>query len=252
MWNKHATTGLGGVAPLVAVALPVFEVMLSVIRRFLRNQPVFGSDRNHIHHRIQALGLSQKKSALILYGFSLLAATLAVLQTILRPRLASVLLVAFLLIGVAGLRMLRYREFGIVGRFLFRGEFRRALRATINITEYEEYLASAKTIDECWVVLKNACKEANFKHVSLHTGDMHFEAEFRPPSGSPSSHYTITLGGAASATFGYDDHTPSADILVVPLAERFHAKLKDADIRWAYARDLEPAARLRSQEAAAS
>jgi UDP-GlcNAc:undecaprenyl-phosphate/decaprenyl-phosphate GlcNAc-1-phosphate transferase len=68
MWNRHASTGLGRAAPLVALAFPAAEVMLSISRRFLRNRPIFAADRNHIHHRILSMAFSQRSAALILYG----------------------------------------------------------------------------------------------------------------------------------------------------------------------------------------
>jgi UDP-GlcNAc:undecaprenyl-phosphate GlcNAc-1-phosphate transferase len=225
MWNQHSAMGLGQMAPLVALALPVFEVVLSVIRRFLRSQPVFGSDRHHIHHRMQALGLSQKKAAFVLYAVSILAATVAVLQTILRPRLASVLLLLFLGVIVLGLKFLGYKEFGILGRFLFHGEFRQALRARIDLSEYEESLGAAKTLDECWTVLQGACRHGDFNYVSVRTGVQLFEAMLRPTSGAAGFQHTIAWSGPDSATFGYDGRTPNPDILV-SLAERFHAKLR--------------------------
>ena len=35
--------------PLLALALPILDVGLSVVRRFVRRRPVFGADRDHIH-----------------------------------------------------------------------------------------------------------------------------------------------------------------------------------------------------------
>lgn len=38
--------------PLLALALPILDVGLAVMRRFVRRRPVFGADLNHIHHRL--------------------------------------------------------------------------------------------------------------------------------------------------------------------------------------------------------
>lgn len=132
LWNQHATTGLGMAAPLVAISFPLFEVALSIFRRFLRTRPIFGADGNHIHHRIQLLGLAPKNAALVLYGVSAVTAVLAVLQTILRPRLITALFLIALTVAYVGLRSLKYAEFGVLRRFLFAGEFRSALKAGID------------------------------------------------------------------------------------------------------------------------
>jgi UDP-GlcNAc:undecaprenyl-phosphate/decaprenyl-phosphate GlcNAc-1-phosphate transferase len=230
LWNQHATTGLGRIAPVIALAFPMFEVALSVSRRFLRSQPVFGSDRNHIHHRIQTLGLSQRKSTLVLYGVSVLAAVLAVLQTLLRPQLWTVLALLCLSVAYVGFRSLRYAEFGILGRFLFAGGLRHALRARINLHEYEASLAAAHTIEECWTVLRNACRDASFSYVSLNVGTERFEAHLRTSSSSPGRVYTIALVGEDSATFIYDEGVAGPDMLLVPLAERLREKLSTSEV----------------------
>jgi UDP-GlcNAc:undecaprenyl-phosphate GlcNAc-1-phosphate transferase len=224
MWNQHANTGLGMVAPFVALAFPVFEVTLSVFRRFLRNRPIFGSDRNHIHHRILLLGLSPRDAALVLYGVAALVALVAVLQTILRPQLATVLLLLFLAAAYVGFRSLRYPEFGILGKFLFAGGFRRTLRSSIHLHEYEESLAAARTVEECWEALKNTCREANFSYVSMSVSGSHFEDELQPAC-TASRRLHITLSRSDEAAFGHDPNLAAPAMLIAPLAERLQEKL---------------------------
>jgi UDP-GlcNAc:undecaprenyl-phosphate/decaprenyl-phosphate GlcNAc-1-phosphate transferase len=196
MWNQRATTGLGKVAPLVALAFPLFEVTLSIRRRFLRYRPIFGSDKNHIHHRILSLGLSHRDAALVLYGVSALVALVAVLQTILRPQFATVMLLLFLGAAYAGFRLLRYPEFAVLGRFLFAGGFRRTLRTGICLQEYEETLAAAKTIEECWLALRSTCRETSFQLCFSGGG---FQAVRRgaandPHSRGAASHCAVRMG----------------------------------------------------------
>jgi UDP-GlcNAc:undecaprenyl-phosphate/decaprenyl-phosphate GlcNAc-1-phosphate transferase len=224
MWNQHANTGLGMFAPFVALAFPVFEVALSVFRRFLRNRPIFGSDRNHIHHRILSLGLSQRDTALVLYGVAALVAVVAVLQTILQPQIATVLLLLFLAAGYFGFRLLRYPEFGILGRFLFAGGFRRTLRSSIHLHEYEESLAAAKTVEECWLVLKNTCWEANFSYVSMRVNGRYFENELQPAL-TAARRLHVTLSRSAEATFEHEPSLAAQAMLIAPLADRLQEKL---------------------------
>ena len=44
------------------------EVALSIMRRFLREQPIFEADRERIQHRIPDRGLAPQRVALFLYG----------------------------------------------------------------------------------------------------------------------------------------------------------------------------------------
>jgi UDP-GlcNAc:undecaprenyl-phosphate/decaprenyl-phosphate GlcNAc-1-phosphate transferase len=228
MWNQHATTSLGKAAPLVALAFPVFEVTLSVLRRFLRNRPVFGSDRNHIHHRILSLGLSHRDAALVLCGVSAIVAVLAVLQTILRPQLFSVLFVLALAVAFLGFRALRYPEFGLLGKFIFAGEFRGSFRTRIHLYEYEQSLAAAETVEACWIALRNTCREANFNYVSLCVNGKTFEAELQPCT-NKAGRLQVMLSRSDGAMFGHPPDTPMPAMLIAPLAELLQEKLSSFD-----------------------
>jgi UDP-GlcNAc:undecaprenyl-phosphate GlcNAc-1-phosphate transferase len=224
MWNKHASSGLVMFAPLVALAFPVFEVALSVFRRFVRHRPIFSSDRNHIHHRILSLGLSHRNTALVLYGVAGLVAVIAVMQTIVRPQLATVILLLFLAAGYAGFRALRYPEFGILRKFLFSGGFRGTLRTSIHLHEYEESLAAAKTVEECWTVLKNTCREANLSYVSMRVNGRNFEDQLNPGLAADRRLH-FKLSRSDEAIFGHDPSLAAQGMLIAPLAERLQEKL---------------------------
>lgn len=224
IWNQHGSSGLGVSAPFVALAFPIFEVVLSIGRRFLRHRPIFSSDRNHIHHRIQSLGLSHRNTALVLYAVTASVAMVAVLLTILQPRIATVLVGLFCAAAFIGFRSLRYSEFGIFAKFLFAGGFRRTLRSSIHLHEYEEQLATARTLDDCWKVLRNTCSEANFSYVAIRIHGREFEEELIPNSGDVHK-MRVNLSRLDEAVFGYDPDLTAQAMLIVPLAERLQEKV---------------------------
>ncbi|MCL1799951.1 MAG: undecaprenyl/decaprenyl-phosphate alpha-N-acetylglucosaminyl 1-phosphate transferase [Promicromonosporaceae bacterium] len=53
--------------PIIIVTLPVVDMSMAVIRRLSRGQSPFQPDRNHLHHRMLALGHSHRRAVLILY-----------------------------------------------------------------------------------------------------------------------------------------------------------------------------------------
>ncbi|MBV8902876.1 MAG: undecaprenyl/decaprenyl-phosphate alpha-N-acetylglucosaminyl 1-phosphate transferase, partial [Acidobacteriia bacterium] len=73
MWSYKSATLIGLTAPMMAMAIPLLDVALSIVRRFLRNQPIFSADRGHIHHRLLERGLTPRRAALFLYGICGLA-----------------------------------------------------------------------------------------------------------------------------------------------------------------------------------
>lgn len=55
------------IIPVVALGLPILDTALTIVRRFLRLQPIFSPDRGHIHHRLLGRGHSPRNVAFLLY-----------------------------------------------------------------------------------------------------------------------------------------------------------------------------------------
>jgi UDP-GlcNAc:undecaprenyl-phosphate GlcNAc-1-phosphate transferase len=69
--NSHKGTIVAAlIAPLFALALPIVDVCLAIVRRGLKGLPIFRPDQSHIHHKLVGLGVSRRRTVLILYGFS--------------------------------------------------------------------------------------------------------------------------------------------------------------------------------------
>lgn len=54
------------VTALYVVALPLFDMFFTVLRRLLRNRSPFEPDRSHIHHLLQDLGISNRRALVII------------------------------------------------------------------------------------------------------------------------------------------------------------------------------------------
>lgn len=67
-------------APMLALSLPIFETLLSILRRYLRGRPIFRGDNHHTHHRLLYKGYSRAKVVFVLYGAAMLIATAAVMS----------------------------------------------------------------------------------------------------------------------------------------------------------------------------
>ncbi|HYZ84953.1 MAG TPA: MraY family glycosyltransferase, partial [Bryobacteraceae bacterium] len=127
IWSQKSATLLGLTAPGMALALPLVDVGVSVIRRFLRRRPIFSADRGHIHHRLLDAGLTPRMTTLTLYASCVAAACLSLLQTLSDGRIAGLIVVLFAACSFLGIRVLRYDEFGAAFQFLRRDAFRHAV-----------------------------------------------------------------------------------------------------------------------------
>jgi UDP-GlcNAc:undecaprenyl-phosphate GlcNAc-1-phosphate transferase len=70
--------------PILVLAIPLLEASLSISRRYLRGQPIFTADREHLHHRMLDMGMSQRQIALFMYCVTAFCCVIAI--WISRPR----------------------------------------------------------------------------------------------------------------------------------------------------------------------
>ena len=66
---------------LLAMAVPLLDTCFAFFRRILRGQSPFHADRGHFHHRLLALGLTQRQAVMVLYGISAFMGVIAILIT---------------------------------------------------------------------------------------------------------------------------------------------------------------------------
>ncbi|MBI2377624.1 MAG: undecaprenyl/decaprenyl-phosphate alpha-N-acetylglucosaminyl 1-phosphate transferase [Deltaproteobacteria bacterium] len=71
VWTQQKGATLAAlVIPVLALGLPILDTTLSVVRRVRRGKNPFQADREHLHHRLLAIGLSHKNAVLTLYTAS--------------------------------------------------------------------------------------------------------------------------------------------------------------------------------------
>jgi UDP-GlcNAc:undecaprenyl-phosphate/decaprenyl-phosphate GlcNAc-1-phosphate transferase len=97
--------------PIIALGLPLMEVIWSGIRRFLMGQGIFRADKDHLHHRLLRLGYTHRMAVLVLYGMALTLGILALLLVQASDRLAGMVLVALGVTMMVGIRKLGYIDY---------------------------------------------------------------------------------------------------------------------------------------------
>ncbi|MEC5424522.1 MraY family glycosyltransferase [Virgibacillus sp. C22-A2] len=67
------------IIPIIVLAVPIFDTLFAIIRRAYNKESIMMADNKHIHYQLLALGYSHRKTVLIIYAFSSLFGTMAIL-----------------------------------------------------------------------------------------------------------------------------------------------------------------------------
>jgi UDP-GlcNAc:undecaprenyl-phosphate GlcNAc-1-phosphate transferase len=182
IWSQKSATLLAMTAPLMLLSVPLVDTALAICRRFLRHQPIFGADRNHIHHRLLDRGFSPRKVTLLIYGLCGVAASFSLLQSLLHKRFGGVIIVAFCVATWAGVRYLGYGEFATARRLALQGTFRHILHAQLYLISFEKKLAAARGDEECWQVICEAGRDYGFVKMRMLLGGTVYETRLKDTS----------------------------------------------------------------------
>lgn len=167
IWSQKSATLLGMAAPMMALAVPLLDTGISVVRRFLRHQPIFRPDRNHLHHRLLDRGFSPRQVALVLYGVCGLAAAFALLQSMPHNRFDGLLLVGFCAAAWLGVQLVGFVEFDMARHLFVMGTFRHLLHARLFANSLERKMAAALTTEDYWAIVREVGREFGCAHVRM-------------------------------------------------------------------------------------
>ena len=230
IWTQKAATLLSMMVPLLALSVPLLDVSLSVLRRFLRRQPIFAADRGHIHHRLLDRGLSARQAVWVLYLFAALAAAMALLaSSFLGTRYQGFIILAFCGVALIGIRQLRYLEFGIAGRLLFRGEFHRTVNVRLQVESVAAALEEASSEEDWWDALIRSTSSLDLAAVRW-TGP-HGRRENRKAGGESTWSFSLPLSESDTIELegGFSSSPGSLDLVGLGevMQRTFRAKLSN-------------------------
>jgi UDP-GlcNAc:undecaprenyl-phosphate/decaprenyl-phosphate GlcNAc-1-phosphate transferase len=170
LWSQKSATILGMTAPLIALSIPLLDTGLAIVRRFLRRQPIFGADHDHIHHKLLARGLTPRRVVILLYIVCGFCAALSLLQSFAHERFGGAIIVLFCAGAWIGVQHLGYAEFGMARRMVLGGNFRRHLNAELQLSTFRDNLTAAVTPEQCWEVLQHTYSEFGFNQIRFKVG----------------------------------------------------------------------------------
>jgi UDP-GlcNAc:undecaprenyl-phosphate GlcNAc-1-phosphate transferase len=221
IWSQKASTLLAITAPAMAFAVPLFDTSISILRRFLRRQPIFSADRDHIHHRLLDRGFSTRRLVCGLYIVAMLMAILALIETSAGPVARASAFGLFCILLYAAVHYLRYREFGLAMRAFRQNGIRAVVKSQLSLGRCEDALRTASTLDQCWQAIRAIGLEFGFADVALCVHGHTFRQSFQK---CPTGHWTlhIPLNGADYIRFLCPFELQKTPTTIGPLAYSLH------------------------------
>lgn len=109
-FQYKAATAVALLIPITALAIPVHDTFMAIIRRYLGKRSIFRADKKHLHHRLLDLGLPQKYVVLFLYFVCIYFGIIAFLFMLIPKEFAFILLVLLGMGTFIGIRTIGFIE----------------------------------------------------------------------------------------------------------------------------------------------
>ncbi len=161
------------VVPILAMCVPLLDVTLAIIRRWLRGVPLSGGDARHIHHRLMALGLTQHRTAVVLWCLASAMAAFGLVIALSAPYVATSIaisaLVGISILVIYGTNLLSYDELIVAGEVLLTApsRFRRVISDQILAHDLTARIQNALGPDEVSSLLASNAPSFGFLKMEL-------------------------------------------------------------------------------------
>src|SRR3989304_8825898 len=152
MCAAKTETVVGLALPALTLGIPIFDTLLSMLRRFVERRSIFAADRSHFHHRLLALGLRQRHAVITAYLVTLAATGLGMFMLCTRNAQTIVVFVCVLLLLILVFRVVDSVQLcemigGLKRKYMISNQTRRE-RASFE--EIQLYFSQAETFDQWW------------------------------------------------------------------------------------------------------
>ena len=77
------------VVPIIILAIPIFDTLFAILRRFLKGESIGTPDKEHFHHQLLKMKFSTRVTVLIIYIIDIAFATTSILITLGDNKIAS-------------------------------------------------------------------------------------------------------------------------------------------------------------------
>jgi len=175
--RSHAAVAL--LIPILALGVPIMDTLLAILRRWSRRLPISQADREHIHHKLLAMGFSHREAVVALYSACLVLAAGALTIASRNDVMVGLVLGVVCIAGVAVVRIIGASE---LAAFLKRlGESLRANPGE-RVAAAEKnaifWLRQAGSLDDIQRAMESYVNSLNAGSAAVHLGSPAGEALF--------------------------------------------------------------------------
>jgi UDP-GlcNAc:undecaprenyl-phosphate GlcNAc-1-phosphate transferase len=164
------SSALVGIAlPILALGIPIFDTLFSMLRRFLERRSLFAPDRRHFHHILIDMGIKQCHVVVTIYIMTLLFTGLGMFMIVTRDKhsfviFACILILIFLLFNVVGSVRLRETILGLQKKYEIAS---RSKQEQMKFEDAQLHFRNAHTFDQWWAAACKAAERLDFAWLSL-------------------------------------------------------------------------------------
>lgn len=107
---QKSTTVMALLIPLSALAVPVLDILMAVVRRSRVRRNIFAADHEHLHHRLVRLGIRERNVVLLIYFFCVHLGITAFILTLIPVEYTLMILIMIAMGIMLGIKTLGFIE----------------------------------------------------------------------------------------------------------------------------------------------
>lgn len=157
------------IAAFLVLGIPIFDLSMAVVRRYLMGRPIFAADQHHVHHILLRKGLTQSQSVILLFGAAVLLEVLAFVFIYADDRLSALAILVLVPLVAAAVHFLGY------GAIIARARRARVMASTEerarirsrSVEAFRDVLARRPRITELEAALAQVAHELDLERLEM-------------------------------------------------------------------------------------
>ena len=167
--SAKSSAMVGLALPMLALGIPIFDTLFSMLRRFLERRSIFSADRRHFHHRLIDLGLKQRHVVVTIYVLTLLFAGLGMFMMVARDInslviFLCIILLLILVFYVVGSVRLRETIVGLQRKYAISRQMKEEIK---NFEDAQLHFHRADAFNNWWRAVSTAAEKMGFISLSM-------------------------------------------------------------------------------------